>query len=509
MLLGGVLGIAAESGVKPQKTGFGVLQQEEVSIGDPLEVIVQFVDEANGEVIGEQEVVLKKGNNSYNDLQKYVELLSGYELCQSGDFWFDEKSERPLKVEVRKVVTSKQINVTFIDAQGNNVGGGDATVDADGDGNANYSELADIIPEGYKTAESGDFQVEDGGHYDIKVLRDHALIINISFVTPQGKVIKAGDQFIDADGDGIANYSELEVPEGYRINESGDFFVAEAPSQLTIYRNGPIAIGVTYWDPQGNSVGGGDYFVDEDGDGIASYAELEIPEGYKINESGDFFVDDAPLKLTVYHETASIINVVYFDEQGDNIGGGDYFVDDDGDGIANYAELLLPVGYELIETGDFFVDENNTYEITLRLIETTLTVTFEDEEGNVVDTVTMQAGVPGSSDDTHHFVLGKDFNLPEGYELADLGYEQTTDIEIHYGSTGGITLVVKKVKEVTPSTPSEKPGKVNISCAGLSDKNCDGVVTCDEAMGEGWTWNNAKGVCEYTGSYTVVNTGVK
>lgn len=241
MLLGSVLGIAAESGGKAQKTGFGVLQQEEVSIGDPLEVKVQFVDEANGEVIGEQELVLIKGNNSYNDLQKHVELLSGYELCQSGDFWFDEKSERPLKVEVRKVVTSKQINVTFIDAQGNNVGGGDATV--------------------------------------------------------------------DADGDGIANYSELEVP--------------------------------------------------------------------------------------------------------------------------------------------------------------------------------------------------------EGYELADLGYEQTTDIEIHYGSTGAITLVVEKVKEVTPSTPSEKPGKVNISCAGLADKNCDGVVTCDEAMGEDWTWNNAKGVCEYTGSYTVVNTGVK
>ena len=79
MLLGSVLGIAAESGCKAQKTGFGVLQQEEVSIGDPLEVKVQFVDEANGEVIGEQEVVLTKGNNSYNVLQKHVELLSGYE----------------------------------------------------------------------------------------------------------------------------------------------------------------------------------------------------------------------------------------------------------------------------------------------------------------------------------------------------------------------------------------------------------------------------------------------
>ena len=53
--------------------------------------------------------------------------------------------------------------------------------------------------------------------------------------------------------------------------------------------------------------------------------------------------------------------------------------------------------------------------------------------------------------------------------------------------------------------------KPSISCAGVKDTNCDGVVTCEEEKGEGWTWNNTTKVCEFTGStgYTVVNTAAK
>ncbi len=49
------------------------------------------------------------------------------------------------------------------------------------------------------------------------------------------------------------------------------------------------------------------------------------------------------------------------------------------------------------------------------------------------------------------------------------------------------------------------------TCAGDKDKNCDGVVTCDEEKGAGWTWNNTLKVCEYTGGkdYIVVNTSAK
>ena len=127
-----------------------------------------------------------------------------------------------------------------------------------------------------------------------------------------------------------------------------------------------------------------------DDDGIANYSELTLPEGYELVVTGDFFVipgKSYTVELKKIPES-TIINVTFKDEAGNVLGGGDYFVDEDGDGIANYSELDLPVGYELIVTGDFFVENGAHYDITLKMRETVLTVTFEDVDGNVIDKVT-------------------------------------------------------------------------------------------------------------------------
>ena len=110
-------------------------------------------------------------------------------------------------------------------------------------------------------------------------------------------------------------------------------------------RDGATIINVTFVDAQGNNVGGGDYFVDEDGDGIFNYSELDVPEGYKLVVTGDAFVSEFVGKstaLSVERDGATIINVTFVDAQGNNVGGGDYFVDEDGDGIFNYSVNVIP-----------------------------------------------------------------------------------------------------------------------------------------------------------------------
>ena len=64
-------------------------------------------------------------------------------------------------------------------------------------------------------------------------------------------------------------------------------------------------------------------------------------------------------------------------------------------------------------------------------------------------------------------------------------------------------VVYNDVKKVEPK-PEPKP-----QCAGSEDKNCDGIVTCEEAKGKGWEWNEDKKACVFTGSYHVVNTATK
>ena len=422
------------------------------------EVIMNIQFKDGDEVVAGGDYFVPAGVQNYSVLAQYVP--AGYKMTVSGDFMAEDGGK--LEVNVEKINKGTIINVTYTDPQGNSLGGGDYVVDLDGNGIANYSELA--LPVGYKLNVTGDFFVTEGQHYDIVLNREGAAIIHVVFKSEGGKKLGGGDFFVDEDGDGIANYNELTLPEGYELKETGDFFVDTTKTyEITLNKeiDGTI-INVVYVDGAGNNLGGGDYFVDMDDDGIANYSELDLPEGYELVVTGDFFVipgKSYTIELKKIPES-TIINVTYKDEDGNVLGGGDYFVDEDGDGIANYSELDLPVGYELIVTGDFFVENGAHYDITLKLRETILTVTFEDVDGNVIDKVTCEAGVPGSPDDTYVFALGEAFQLPEGYQLAE-GVDQITDIEIPYGSVGGHTMIVEKIASEEPSDPAtpEEPSK--------------------------------------------------
>ncbi len=134
-----------------------------------------------------------------------------------------------------------------------------------------------------------------------------ASVVKAQFVDAAGTVVAGGDYFVDADGDGVFNVSELPVPEGYKAETVGDFSTkdyADTALQVTVDKIAKASIiNVQFMD--GNKVvAGGDYFVDADGDGIFNHTEvLEwVPEGYELQEFGDFqveFYKETPLQLSV------------------------------------------------------------------------------------------------------------------------------------------------------------------------------------------------------------------
>ena len=440
---------------------------------------VQFKD--GDEVVAGGDYFLPEGVQNYSILEQYVP--EGYKLSVSGDFMVTEGGKEVVRVE--RISTEVIMNIQFKDGD-KVVAGGDYFVP---EGVQNYSVLAQYVPAGYKMTVSGDFMAEENGKLVVNVEKiNKGTIINVSYTDPQGNSLGGGDYVVDLDGDGIANYSELALPVGYKLNVTGDFFVTEGQHyDIVLNREGAAIIHVVFKSEGGKNLGGGDFFVDEDGDGIANYDELTLPEGYELKETGDFFVDTTKTyEITLNKEIdGTIINVVYVDENGNNLGGGDYFVDMDDDGIANYSELTLPEGYELIVTGDFFVENGAHYDITLKMRETVLTVTFEDVDGNVIDKVTCEAGVPGSPDDTYVFALGEAFQLPEGYQLAE-GVDQITDIEIPYGSVGGHTMIVEKIASEEPSDPTtpEEPLTEDPTTPEDPSATEDPVITDDTQSGD-------------------------
>ena len=357
----------------------------------PLQV--EFVL-ADSTVVGTSNVNLTVGAHKFSELS----LPQGYELVRDDTFTVANSADI-FQVTVRATAAEEEVttaiaNVQFVDADGNAVGGGYYTLPA---GVQNISILSQYVPEAYTLAEAGDFYVAPDGFYQAKVVKAESSIIHVTFKSTGGKAL-----------------------------------------------------------------GGGDYFVDEDGDGVANYSELQLPEGYNLTETGDSFVDpDQNYEITLKKEVeGTIIHVVYVDEEGNNLGGGDYFVDLDDDGIANYSELALPEGYELIQTGDFFVDANNPYTITLHKVQTheveqdtaSLVVKYVKEGTNEVvgeDEAYTADGVKG---EVHTFTV--DLKAPKGYELAE--EEDSLTLDVEYGQSAEAFVKVKAVEDKNESKKDEE-----------------------------------------------------
>ncbi len=202
--------------------------------------------------------------------------------------------------------------------------------------------------------------------------------------------------------------------------------------------------------------------------GAHQFSELTLPQGYELVSDGSFtVVSSADIILVTVRakeaveETATVIaSVQFIDADGNYAGGGDYFVDLDDDGIANYSELQLPEGYELIQTGDFFVDANNPYTITLHKVQTheveqdtaTLVVKYVKEGTNEVvgeDEAYTADGVKG---EVHTFNV--DLKAPKGYELVE--DEDSLSLDVEYGQNAEVFVKVKAVEDKNEGKEDEE-----------------------------------------------------
>ena len=83
--------------------------------------------------------------------------------------------------------------------------------------------------------------------------------------------------------------------------------------------------------------------------------------------------------------------------------------------------------------------------------ETKLNITFETVHGEKVGETVAKTTATGTGDWT--FMLGTDYQLPEGYQLAT-GVEQVTNVAVPFGATAGHTVVVNGEKFVLHLLPS-------------------------------------------------------
>ena len=226
--------------------------------------------------------------------------------------------------------------------------------------------------------------------------------MNIRFVLADGTFVAGGDYFLP---EGIQNMSILEkyVPEGYKMMESGDFTVtADGQEDITVEKiSKDVIMNIRFVLADGTFIAGGDYFLPE---GIQNMSILEqyVPEGYKMMESGDFFVtdggqEDITVEKIAEPDTQSV-TVTYWDTTNDKQVGESFTVAVAADATNLNTSVLtnVPEGYELVWTGDLAI-ENGAVRVEVRPVTTppvekTFTVTFDSKGGSAVASQTVKEG---------------------------------------------------------------------------------------------------------------------
>ena len=421
----------------------------------------------------------------------FVSILSAFLLLTSVVGVSAETVVR-VKKNTETTETTKVIRINYYDFENNEqVDEVPMTVPST-DTHVNTSELT--APQGYELVESGDLPIRDGYVYvEVRPVETTKEIrINYYDFTQKEQIAEVAMNV--AKDATYVNTSKLVAPQGYELVETGDLPIRDGYVFAEVRKLTTKEIKLNFYDEVAEKQ------VEERTVEVAYNATYvnttayDAPEGYEVVLLGDLPIRDGYVYVAVRPvETSKEIRINFYDEEQErqvaevamNVAKDATYV--------NTSKLVAPEGYELVLAGDLPIRDGYVYAQVRRVAMVEVKLNFYDEDAEKqVEERTIEVAYNATSVNT------TTFKAPKGYEVVLLG-----DLPIR---DGYVYVAVRKV--VTPVQPTN-PSKPNISCAGSKDKNCDGVVTCEETMGNGWAWNNSKKVCEFAGSYTVVNTSAK
>ena len=330
------------------------------------------------------------------------------------------------------VATETKLNITFETVHGEKVGETVAKTTATGTGDWTFMLGTDYqLPAGYQLA-TGVEQVTNvavpfgatAGHtVVVEPVQEAArpTVLTVTFETVYGE--KVGETVASTTATGTGDWTfmlgtDYQLPEGYQL--------ATGVEQVT---NVAVPFGAT----AGHTV------VVEPVAGAVTETKLNITfetvHGEKVGETV------AKTTATGTGDWTFMLGTDYQLSEGYQLA----------TGVEQVTNVAVPFG---ATAGHTVVVEPVAGEV----VETKLNVTFETVYGEKVGEAEAKTTATGADGEAWTFMLGTDFNLPEGYKLAE-GVEQVTNIQVPFGATAGHTMIVEKNTETPDKPDPENPEK--------------------------------------------------
>ena len=211
--------------------------------------------------------------------------------------------------------------------------------------------------------------------------------------------------------------------------------------------------------------------------------DYQLPEGYQLATGVEQVTNiQVPFGATAGHTVVvepvqeavrpTVLTVTFETVYGEKVG--ETVASTTATGTGDWTFMLgtdyqLPAGYQLAVGVDQVTNIQVPFGATAghtvvvgpvagEVVETKLNVTFETVDGEKVGDAEAKTTATGADGEAWTFMLGTDFNLPEGYKLAE-GVEQVTNIQVPFGATAGHTMIVEKNTETPDKPDPENPEK--------------------------------------------------
>ena len=405
-------------------------------------IYVSYIEEGNpSNVVGREEFQLDKSATNFNAsvLQKVPE---GWELARTGDISLGGSDS--VNVEVRKIVTTQTIYVSYIEEgnPGNVVGREEFQLDK----SATYfnASVLQKVPEGWELARTGDISLGGSDCVNVEVRKvPTTKTIKINYYSEaEEKQIAEVEMTVAADATYV-NTSALTAPEGYELVLSGDLAIRDGYVYAAVNKIGSKTVKINYYsEAEEKQIAEVEMTVAPDATCVNT-SKLTAPTGYELVEVGDLPIRDGYVYAAVRKVSTKEVKInFYCPEEKKQVAEPTVVVNADATYVNSSAyAALVPAGYELAEVGDMPIRDGYVYAEVRKVATKTIKINYysEAEEKQIAEvemTVPADATYVNTSKLTapagYELVLAGDLPIRDGYVYAAVRKVPTTTIKISY-----------------------------------------------------------------------------
>ena len=279
-----------------------------------------------------------------------------------------DKDSNAITLDVRKIESTKDVIINYVDEAGNLVLTSSIKLDKD----ATYfnTNILKDVPYGWMLANVGDIMLNEDGSATVVVRqKQYTKDIVINYVDEEGNNVFTSGIKVDKDATSINTNMLKDVPFGWELVNVGDLAIENNAVEVVVREKEYTKdIIINYVDEAGNNVYTSGMKVHKDTTSINTSMLKDIPYGWELVNIGDLAIENNAVEVVVREkEYQRDVTINYVDEEGNLIANSEIKLDMEATYFSTaMVQDMVPEGWMLANIGDVPVEKDSTATVVIR-----------------------------------------------------------------------------------------------------------------------------------------------